>query len=142
LLLDDFRYWENLPPIKGLSSAVRSAHHQCAESLALYLWGCSLDNGIRWPWLCTWSIRAACYRNAPSLSHKKYKIETEWYYQLLETDSSIHASSAWTLKHYTVSTDSASRSNIWWKYNWRLSNGLLHCPHRRTDCISPSYISN
>jgi hypothetical protein len=142
LLLDAFRHRENLLPMKAPSSAVQSAHHHCAESLALYLSGCSLDNGIRWPWLCTSSSLAAYYHNAPSLSHKKYKIETEWYYQLFETDSSIHVSSAWTLKHHTVSTDSASRSNIWWKYNSPLSNGLLHCLHRRTDCTSASYISN
>jgi hypothetical protein len=142
LLLDSFRHWENLPPMKAPSSAVRSVHHHCAESLALYLCACLLDNGIRWPWLCTSSIRAACYRNAPSLSHKKYKIENGWYYQLFETDSSIHVFSAWTPKHHTVSTYSASRSNIWWRYNSPLSKGLLHCLHRRTDRTSPSYISN
>ena len=83
--------------MKAPSSAVWSAHHHWTESLALYLWACSLDNGIRWPWLCISSIWAACYRNAPSLLHKKYKIETEWCYQLFETDSSIHVSSTWTL---------------------------------------------
>lgn len=128
--------------MKAWSSPARWVYYYCAESLALYLCACSLDNSIRWPWSCTSSIRVACYRNVPFLSHKTYKIETVGYYRLFETDSSIHVFSVWTLKHHIVTTESASWRNIWSKYNSRLSNGLLHCPHRRTDCIFPSDISS
>jgi hypothetical protein len=86
------------------------AHYRHAGPLALYLWAYSPDSGIQSPWLCTSNIRAAGYRNGPSFARRKYKIETGWYYQLFETDNSIHVFSAWTLKHPTVSIDLATTS--------------------------------
>jgi hypothetical protein len=63
--------------MKAPHSDVYSAHDHCAECLALYPLACSLDNGIRWPWLCTLRIWAAHYHNALFLLRKKYKIEID-----------------------------------------------------------------
>lgn len=101
-LLDGFVHWENSQPMKRPSSIVRSVHQHCAGSLALYLWTCLMNNGIRWLWLCISSIQAVYYRNVPSVSHKKDRIETDWYYYLFETDNSSHVSSAWTLNQDVI----------------------------------------
>ena len=67
-----------------------------------------MNNGIQWPYLCTSSTLVVGYRNASSFSHKTYRIETELYHQLFETDNSTHVSSVRTLKQHIVSADSAA----------------------------------
>lgn len=126
-LLEDPRHWGDLSPMKAPSSAVRSAHHHCAGYLVLYLWACWVGNGIRWSWPCTSSIRVACCRNAPSVSHMKYRIGNERYYRQFENDNSIHVSSASILRDI-ISSDSASRSNIWLEVQLTLIERFIALP--------------
>lgn len=96
-----------------------------------------MDIGTQWPLLCTLSIQAADCHNVPSFWHKSYKTLSEWHLKLCGTGSRIRVSSTWILQ--LVSTDSASPSRNLWKHDLRLSNGLLQCSHRITNCVSIAY---